>query len=164
MMENDIEETLDDRTPLLGADDQCTVRGAGDIDLATVPDNRNAFYLAFCLILLFQAGITSALVPATSVLENAICYRENGFLGDCKSHAVQTKLAMLKGVASVASMMPGLFLTVPYGALADKYGTRRVMVLSLAGVLLTEVWSDLVCMFSVLQVGGGLGQAIRALT
>ena len=41
----------------------------------------------------------------------------------------------------------GIVLVVPYSLLADKYGVKRVLILSVLGVLLGEAWYDLVCKF-----------------
>ena len=71
---------------------------------------------------------------------------------------------MLKGIVSLLLLLPGEFrrgigsecciadrrlagivLVVPYSLLANKYGVKRIIILSIFGVLLGEIWYDLVC-------------------
>ncbi|KAI0484873.1 MFS general substrate transporter [Xylariaceae sp. FL0804] len=104
--------------------------------------NAVVIYAAISVIFLFQAAITAPTVPSATILQDALC-RRSGLPTHCRDAPVQSELAMLKGVASFAFMIPAITLTVPYGALADKYGTLRFVVLALLGILMGEAWSDL---------------------
>jgi MFS family permease len=39
----------------------------------------------------------------------------------------------------------GVFLTVPYGYMADKYGRKPVRILALLGLLFSILWAFIVC-------------------
>ena len=43
-------------------------------------------------------------------------------------------------------MFPGLALTIPYGIVAQKYGAKLVLALSIFGVVLGLLWTQAVCM------------------
>lgn len=93
----------DEQTPLLLPPEASPSPDEASSDAGS----RSAFYLALALIGLFQAGLAAPVVPATALMENALCQRQNGSLRDCKGDAVQSKLAMLKGIASLTALIPG---------------------------------------------------------
>ncbi|OIW32352.1 MFS general substrate transporter [Coniochaeta ligniaria NRRL 30616] len=134
------ESPEDEQTPLLLPPETSTPPNEASDHVGS----RAAFYLALALIALFQAGLAAPVVSAAALMEDALCRRQNGSLRDCKDEAVQSQLAMLRGVASLTFLIPGIFLTVPFGALADRYGTRRIMAVAITGILLREIASDLI--------------------
>ena len=75
--------------------------------LSMPEERRAAFYLALALIALFQAGLAAPVVSAAALMEDALCRAQNGSLRDCKNEAVQSQLAMLRGVASLTLLIPG---------------------------------------------------------
>jgi len=156
----DRESNQDEQRPLLLPPEAGSSRDEASSDAG----NKPAFFLALALITLFQAGLAAPVVSATSLMENILCQRQHGSLRDCKSEDVQSKLAMVKGIASLTFFIPGkvggrdrpvwsdrlklvlgIFLTVPFGALADRYGTRPIMAVAITGIFLREICSDLVC-------------------
>ena len=58
---------------------------------------------------------------------------------------------MLFGWQDLWDSVPGIFLAVPYGALADKYGRRWILTLGLAGAECTMLWIIFVCMCPALK-------------
>jgi MFS family permease len=66
----------------------------------------------------------------------------------CKVPDVQSKLAMLRGWDQTLSCIPSIFTAVPYGVIADKYGRKLVLVLSLVGIILSVSWAEAVGYFS----------------
>lgn len=102
-MTTDQESDEDEQTPLLLPPEASRSPDEASSDVGS----RAAFYLALALIGLFQAGLAASVVPATALMENALCERQNGSLRDCKGEAVQSELAMLKGIASLTLLIPG---------------------------------------------------------
>jgi hypothetical protein len=68
----------------------------------------------------------------------------------CKIPEVRGELAMLNGWDAALSCIPGLFLALPYGYIADRYGRKIVLLLSLIGVTLGLAWVQLVGKISLL--------------
>jgi hypothetical protein len=115
-MELDHSADGDERASLLGRPDvsQSSVKALRD------PDQSWVLYEALLLVFLFQAGVALPVVPSTSILENALCSRLHGSLRDCKDEAVQSRLAMLKGVSSFVSLIPGTpYASSQHGPTAD---------------------------------------------
>jgi MFS family permease len=66
----------------------------------------------------------------------------------CKVPDVQGRLAKLRGWDQTMSCIPGILTAVPYGVIADKYGRKIVLFLSLFGVILGAVWIEFTSYFS----------------
>ncbi|KAK4119330.1 MFS general substrate transporter [Parathielavia appendiculata] len=66
----------------------------------------------------------------------------------CKGPDVQGYLAMLRGWANTFESIPGIVGAVPYGILSDRWGRRPLMGLSLAGIVLSYVFTYAVLYFS----------------
>lgn len=117
---------------------------------------RCTFYVALIVLFLVNAGTAIAVPPTTSVLQDIICQkyyaRQTGTLlasvheRDCKAEPIQTVLTMVKGLVGLLLLLPGVALGVPYATLAERWGVKRVLLLSISGIFLGELWFDLVCM------------------
>ena len=66
----------------------------------------------------------------------------------CKIPDVQSKLAMLRAWDQTISCIPSVFTALPYGVIADKYGRKLVLVLSLVGIVLSVSWAEAIAFFS----------------
>ncbi|RDI82394.1 hypothetical protein Vi05172_g7742 [Venturia inaequalis] len=65
----------------------------------------------------------------------------------CKVHEIQQSLAKLRGVQGFLEEIPGLFLAIPYGILADARGGKVTIILAMFGVALSESWVLTVLLF-----------------
>ena len=66
----------------------------------------------------------------------------------CKVEDVQKNLSTLRGMMSFWSHLPGLFLSVPFGMLADKYGRKWLFFMNIVAMQARSIWSYVVCMNS----------------
>ncbi|KAI0154603.1 MFS general substrate transporter [Xylariaceae sp. FL1272] len=105
--------------------------------------------------------LADSLCPAAliQVLEDIIC-ADMSHHGDpvaglddaCKSPAVQTELALVRGFLQMAPVFAGVLCTVPYSLLANRIGRRRVLMLSGIGLFFSLAWVLAVCYFRFLPV------------
>lgn len=113
--------------------------------------------VCLCAVFIIDVGDYMQRSPLIRVLEDIICrkhYRASASLGmnitlsipeqDCKIPAVQGPLTMLKGWDIALSCIPGLLFAVPFGYVAEKYGRKIVIVLSLLGITLDLTWIQVV--------------------
>lgn len=125
------------------------------------------FFVAsiFLLIAILDVGGYLAEAPKTRVYEANICLRyyethdpskisDHGSVPEhlCKLDAVQQKMAMVFGWQDMFDAIPGILLAVPFGALADKWGRKWILALSLMGVQLGCAWILLICYFRSLPL------------
>ncbi|KAF2807397.1 MFS general substrate transporter [Mytilinidion resinicola] len=119
----------------------------------------------------------------TRLYESSICLRfyqdtdpsqiRNGTIQErlCKINEVQDTVAMVFGWQDLFDAIPGILLAVPYGALADKYGRKWILVLGFLGLELSMLWIMLICYLDLqlkltwfssifLMIGGGSTVAI----
>ncbi|KAL4985081.1 hypothetical protein BDW68DRAFT_189949 [Aspergillus falconensis] len=117
-------------------------------------NNKHVFYVCLITLFIINGGAAMSVPPTTSILQDLLCERHYAQQGlalteinelDCRIEPVQSSLSMLRGVVGLLMLLPGLVLAVPYAALAERWGVKRVLLLSVAGIVLGEVWFDLVC-------------------
>jgi MFS family permease len=122
------------------------------------PPPRHRHYVwvisvCLCAAFLIEIGDVMQRTPLTRVLEDILCqqyYNSTGPMGtqitlpipeeDCKMPEVQSPLAMLLGWDSTISCIPGLFLALPCGYIADRYGRKIVLLVCLLGLVLKLLW------------------------
>lgn len=107
--------------------------------------------VALCIALAVIGDISEyfVLAPRVRVYESILCtdyyLRENpSLVGDdgsvpeqfCKVDYVQGQIAMIQGWNLFFQSIPAILLPIPYGYLADKYGRKWFMALSLFGCIL----------------------------
>lgn len=108
-----------------------------------------------CVLFLFIVEVSQfvMIAPLQQVLEDRICGdiypdHELGVVANpddrCKDKFVQKQLAMLRSWDVSAQMFVPLFVQIPFGIIADKYGRRPVLFLSLLGAGLQTAWVLLV--------------------
>ncbi|KAG9388681.1 ProP Permease major facilitator superfamily [Pyrenophora tritici-repentis] len=122
-------------------------------------------FLICAMITVVDMGVFIANPPQTRIFEANIClkyYREadpsvipaDGIIPEklCKVDRVQQRLASIFGWQDMFDALPGIFLAVPYGALADRVGRKWVFIASLAGLLLSFAWGLMICYFTSLPL------------
>jgi MFS family permease len=106
------------------------------------------FYVAVFLV--FEISILLVSVPMSPIQEAIICrkyYPDAAKTSPvCKSEVVQSELSMLKGWEITFGLLPGMLTAVPYGMVADKYGFKVVLGLSLLGLTLSQAIDIVICM------------------
>ncbi|KAI1263178.1 MFS general substrate transporter [Xylariaceae sp. FL1019] len=134
--------------------------------VSPAPDNsptpRQKWRVVLLLYLYaFVMILADSLCPAAliQILEDIICADMDHHgdpiagLGDtCKSPAVQTELAFVRGFLQMTPFFAGVVCTVPYSLLANRIGRRRVLMLSGIGLFLSLAWVLAVCYFRFLPV------------
>ncbi|KAL3428844.1 hypothetical protein BDV09DRAFT_190632 [Aspergillus tetrazonus] len=119
-------------------------------------NNRFVFYVCLITLFIINGGGSMSVPPTTSILQDLLCERHYAQRGltrpgtdelDCKIEPVQSSLSMLRGVVGLLALLPGLLLGVPYAALAENWGIKRILLLSVTGIILCDVWFNLVCWF-----------------
>lgn len=64
----------------------------------------------------------------------------------CKeAPGVQAEVAFIRGIDTMLSVIPSLFLAVPYGIVADKYGRKIVIFLAAFGIMMSSTFGLFVC-------------------
>ncbi len=127
--------------------------------------------LVWLILLTLGFGITVAMTPQTRIYEDIICRQyyadhpeQSTRLGIpfspsssqqqpqsrpdeslCKKPAIQDAINSLFGWQMFFDGIPGLLLAMYYGSLADTWGRRPVLILSLVGQLLGAAWILLIC-------------------
>ncbi len=109
--------------------------------------------VAFLAMVVFivQFGISLADVPSTRLLEDAICRNYYGNYGNysrgelldesrCQAEPVQAELNVVSTGLLISQFIPGIFVALPFGALADRWGRKLVLSLCLGGLILSNLW------------------------
>lgn len=120
------------------------------------------YILSLVLSIVFVTDLANSVskAPLTRVFESIICQNHfaiidpskinsNGFVEEryCKVGLVQEELALLRGWQDFFDYIPGLFLAIPFGMLADEYGRGWLSVLNVAAMWLRMGWICFVCAF-----------------
>ncbi len=125
------------------------------------------YVIALCgiAVIVIDVGGYLAVTPQTRLYESIICSQYYGREGTpqfgdggsipekyCKIQAIQTELAMILGWQACFDNIPGILLVVPYCSLADKYGRKWFLILSLNGIALSMVWILFVVRITRLEI------------
>ncbi|KAK8141533.1 hypothetical protein G3M48_010358, partial [Beauveria asiatica] len=118
------------------------------------PTVFNVTVAASVIILICDVVASVPMTPRLVVFEDIICrnyYNAWGGgsgdsrMGDCKIEPVQAELAVINGWKETFDTIPGVLVSIPYGALANQIGHTNVLLLALFGSLLSECWLAIVC-------------------
>ncbi|KAF2134934.1 MFS general substrate transporter [Dothidotthia symphoricarpi CBS 119687] len=136
--------------------------------LRLLPGKRPWIWLAvsiFLVISIIDVGKFLGEIPRTRLYEANIClnyYRENdpskidsdGNVPEtlCKLDVVQQKLTIIVGWQNKFDTILGILLAVPFGALADRVGRKRILTASLVGLQLKAAWVLIICYFTRLPL------------
>ncbi|KAF7183284.1 hypothetical protein CNMCM7691_003197 [Aspergillus felis] len=123
--------------------------------MATRQNRIQIILRVYAVSFLFLLAMALIAAPQADIVENIICrHLQDPDLDltkqplDCKREAVQSELALVQGWADSLIQIPGIFLALPYGIMADKCGRKPVFMLSFLGVLLSDTWVKIVCEFT----------------
>ncbi|KAJ5312011.1 hypothetical protein PENANT_c022G11433 [Penicillium antarcticum] len=134
---------------------------SADPTISPTRKSKKVLILIVCAVFLLSAefGFFMSTAPQTAVFEDIICRNyqaglhgtENATqpdLNPCKSEAVQGELAIVIGYKDTFDTIPSIVLSLPYGILSDHWGRRPVLYLSMLGIILSEFWIRMVCLWS----------------
>ncbi|KPM33923.1 hypothetical protein AK830_g12649 [Neonectria ditissima] len=130
-----------------------------DLPADIVPPKSFRFrVLLMCIVFLFIVEVSQFIMepPLQKIMEDIICrkyypdhlLREPSILDRrCKNDQVQQTLAMVRGWSLSFEMATPILAQFPFGIIADKYGRRPVLFLSVFGCLLQTTWVMVVLYF-----------------
>ncbi|KZF19068.1 MFS general substrate transporter [Xylona heveae TC161] len=116
--------------------------------------------LLFVVLVEFPGNLAQA--PRMRIIESIICrnfYGEHnprligtGPRGEvdekfCKIDEIQKQFALLKGMQDFFDALPGAFLSLPLGMIADKHGRKWLLVAAYSSLWCAFVWVYIVCAF-----------------
>lgn len=81
------------------------------------------------------------------VIVAALCRASDDDDGDCDGSEISSKASMINIYMSIASYAPTILMTGLYGSVANKYGRKPVIGISLIGILLSIASSLIVVVF-----------------
>ncbi|KAF4164615.1 hypothetical protein CNMCM6936_008899 [Aspergillus lentulus] len=108
-------------------------------------------------IIAVNFGSYLAMAPQIQIFESIICQKlhpETALLttkernARCKAPDVQGELALVNGWKETLDTLPGIFLALPFGLVADQAGRKRVLMLSLIGLTIEEVMVRIIAWYS----------------
>lgn len=144
-------------TPVLGA----FPTPDEDASSITLP-GPNYYILGLVLSIVFVTDLANSVsrAPLIRIFEAIICKTHfaivdpskidsHGFVEEryCKVGFVQEELALLRGWQDFFDYIPGLFLAIPFGMLADRYGRKWLCLMNIASMWLRMGWICFVCAF-----------------
>ncbi|KAI8945871.1 major facilitator superfamily domain-containing protein [Xylaria longipes] len=142
-----------ERTSLIPRSDE--IRNGGESDVCRQTSNvRSAYTVTIAIgavIMLANFSSVITMAPRLAIFEDVICrqfYSDRTDIAgapDCKIEPVQSEVAFVNGWEKTLSLLPGLALSIPYGALADRFGRSKVLTLAFCGVIMNESWVAIVC-------------------
>lgn len=115
-------------------------------------------HLVYCiLIFIVSFLVTSSLylqvIPLFDLLTRSVCHRlhpeyEPGSPECFLDAEVRAELMLVEQVSYVFTILPGILTAVPYGFLADQYGRKHGLFLSIVGLVLAQASNIIVCKYS----------------
>ncbi|KAK9435634.1 Major facilitator superfamily domain, general substrate transporter [Metarhizium brunneum] len=127
--------------------------------LPSKPDALRSIVAAFTIHLLLNIATNIALTPQTAILQDIVCKQYydgvDSLAGTthvqdkdrCGVVPVQSEVAYVIGWEAAIENIPNMLLAVPFGALADKVGRKRILLVALFGMFMNDAWIRLVYWF-----------------
>jgi len=123
--------------------------------------HRRAYVVIFFLLTAVNLGVAVFEPAQARLFESVYCrawYQEHdpalvtpgGVVAEvhCKIPPVQRDVASLTGWKQTLDVMPALFLAIPFGILADKYGRKWLLFSNVLCILCRYSWVAAVCFFA----------------
>ncbi|KAE8354939.1 putative MFS transporter [Aspergillus coremiiformis] len=124
--------------------------------------NRNRLIITLVVILLaFETGGYMIPGPMTRIIESIACRKywavhdpsqipANGQVAEklCKIPAVQTEVTTVKGYSDFWEELCSTLFAIPYSLLADRYGRKTLICLTIPGFILNGIITNSVLWFS----------------
>ncbi|KAK1752305.1 major facilitator superfamily domain-containing protein [Echria macrotheca] len=133
------------------------IQPEGNEGVASSPPGARRTILAVVSVqVILYIGSFVSLAAQLAILEDIVCkkyYEERlptfNVSGEdrCKADAVQSEVAFINGWKDVFEILPAIALAVPYGALADRIGRKKVFLLAIIGIALNDLWIRVVFWF-----------------
>ncbi|KAJ5623363.1 MFS transporter [Penicillium lividum] len=155
-MARETDSLLNDRSSILSSGTD-HVRPGPKVESPT-HGRLSVFVLCVLLVTIGDFGIFLVSLPQTRLYESIACYRyyeahDPSRIGPggsvlekwCKIAPVQGEVAFIRGYELLFAAIPGVVLAVPYGLLADRWGRKPVVLMSIMGILLSMTFTLLVC-------------------
>lgn len=110
--------------------------------------------LPAALLLLSELAELILVSPRIRLLEASLCRTHYLALDPpvldpvealCKLESIQTRLAYIRGWQVFFEAIPVMLLAVPWGALADRVGKKRVLAVNFMGCAVHIAWFAIVC-------------------
>lgn len=137
-----------EQAPLLRATHH--VDDAREPVVGNAPISRLAIIVQ-CLLLLFFVGIGKTLIirPINQIQEDILCHKPN--MND--THVLDNyacednELSLLRSWIIAFESFMSFLAAAPCGMAADTYGRKRVLQLSIAGIILAQAFDAVICAY-----------------
>ncbi|KAI1768675.1 major facilitator superfamily domain-containing protein [Hypoxylon sp. FL1150] len=106
-----------------------------------------------CILLNFMVEMFDQIiiVPQLALMEKSVC---NSYYSaklstaalDCKAEPVQHKLATLRSWKALFECIAVLLVSIPLGAMSDRFGRKGVLLASLVASSLAVLWTIFICL------------------
>ncbi|KAL6689763.1 putative MFS multidrug transporter [Trichoderma pleuroticola] len=132
--------------------------------VSIVPSARRTILVVTSIQIVLNIGSYISFAAQLAILQDIVCkgqYEGGQSLSmdddRCKVDAVQSEVAFINGWKDVFEMLPAIILAVPYGALADRIGRKKIFLLAIVGIAMNDLWMRMISVWL-----GGLWQMIGA--
>ncbi|GKT90353.1 major facilitator superfamily domain, general substrate transporter [Colletotrichum tofieldiae] len=109
---------------------------------------KHVVFVSFGLMVIADFAGFLMDVPQTSILETVICHRHYAShsytAGDCSIAPVQAELAILTQLLNTSNLLAGFLVAIPFGLLADRWGRRPILVMSMLGMLVQNIVATII--------------------